>query len=734
MPPSRNRPYPYDCLLSFVQPAVGGPGYGEVVDAAGEVVPPNSAGREFGLVTRDGAVLRRVDPLGSGTFPEAQEYAASDVYKERSFVYRRPYLGMGERTQNGQTTPRYYYAWNAQSYGTMRGKGPRWHPVDVAPDTPSGAVLGFVEGLHQGALTWFVLAGRYIRRHAGDLPGQQPVSLDVGAGNVVRSCVRWSPADGAFGDALYATDSQRRIWRYDGVVWAEVTGVGGADLLYSTQWELWGAYGWEVRKCQSDPAVAENWTLPTPVGDRTSLVSGMADIQNRLYFFKDNGSVWAQLATTDNVPVFRGLEESSQPYNGRNPAPWLNQLFFRVGDGFYRLSGGDPAEVTRTGPERLSTNTAPVRGAVRCFAGFAAAYGFAGLYNPSCVTPDGFEGPVSFLLRYGSWVPGEGDDEGLAVFSDAYDGAQVVWKGKVISALGVCTSEAVLGESAEEGNPRLYAGFEDGTYGWIRLPRNGPNPFDPEAGCDFTDDLSFFRWPRHSMDAPADLKDYLSFDVSGPYLDPYRSLSIAYRIDPQDEYAPWQPCHRTVWQTSERLPFSSPTLGKIIEVREEYRASAPPATPPDQPAPFPPGPSLVEWQKLPTPVVSALVLREQLRPAFRAEYQLTVRGEDWAPRRDGGTSRLRAQDVRGLLRKAADAPATVRLVLPDEEAGDFTAVTYGEKHPQASRFRRYGQSTDIAVSLVAYRTQTVRGIVERFFEMLVGEIPAEWTVKDLDQL
>ena len=721
MPPTRTRPHPYDCLLAFVQPAVGGPG-GGLTDPQGKPLEPGKAGREYGLVTRDGHVMRRVDPLGAGTFPESQEYATSDVYKERAFVYRRSYLGLGERTQNGSTTPRYYYAWNAQTHGTMRGKGPRWHPASAAGATPEGPVLGFVEALHQGAVTWFILAGRYVRRHAGDLDGQQPVSLDLGAGVYARSACRWSPAEGAYGDRLLLTDSARRFWQYDGNVWAEITGVDGADLVHSTQFELWRSYGWEVSKCESDPSVLANWTLPTPVGDETCRVSGMTDVRGQLYFFKEDGTVWGQQSTTDNVKVFGGIEESAQEYNGRNPASWLDQLYFRVGPGFYRLTGGQVAQVERVGPERLVTNTSPVRGPVRAFAGFSTHYGFAGLYNSHARREDGTTGGSSYLLRYGNWVPSEGDEEGAAVFSDGYDGAQVVWEGQKVSALGVCTTEAVMLADGEAGNPRLYAGFEDGTYGWIRLPRNGPNPFDPGSGCDFTDQLSYLRWPRHSMDAPADLKDYLSFDGSGPYLDPYRSVRVGYRVDPSDEGDPWRTLAQELTQTGRRVPVEAPTLGKVIEVREEYAAERPPAVYPPPPSPYPPGPTAAEWDRLPTPVVSALILREQLRPAFRAEYALTVRAEDWAPRRDGGTSRLTAQQVRSLIREAAGAPATVRLVLPDEEAGDFNTITYGEAMRQAGRLRRYGQSTDVAVTLVAYRTKQVRGIVARFNHRTVASL------------
>jgi hypothetical protein len=284
------------------------------------------------------------------------------------------------------------------------------------------------------------------------------------------------------------------------------------------------------------------------------------------------------------------------------------------------------------------------------------------------------------------------------------------------------------------GNPRLFAGFADGTYGWVYQPKNGPNPFAPLAGCDFTRGLSFLRWPRHSMDAPADLKGYLSFDVSGPYLDPYRWVDIGYRVDPNGEEAAWGQLARPLWQTAERVLFPAPALGKIIEVREVYGSNPPPDPAPPQPGPYPPGPTLAEWQRLSTPVVASMVLREQLRPSYRAEYGMTLRATDWAPRRDGGTSRLTAPQIRALLKQAADAPSTLRLLLPDEDAGDFTFVAYRERMPQAGAFKRYGLSTLIDVTAVAYRTQLVLGVVERFFDQTVGSLSDALTVEACDDL
>jgi hypothetical protein len=742
MPPTRTKPWPFDLRLAFVQPALGGPADGVVYDPAGEPVPPGKTGPEYGLMTADGHVARRVDPLGTGTFPEAQEYATSDVYKERSFVYRRSYLGMGERTQNGATTPRYYYAWNAQTYLTMRGKGPRWHPVDTGSAT-EGPALGFVEGLHgtPPALTMFVLAGRYVRRHAGDLPGQSAESLDLGPGVYARSATRWRTRGPSPLEFLYLTDSSDRVWRYDGAVWDDVTTeVGSHSLLWSTRDELWGSTGHFVHKNEGDPMVGGDWTAPVPCGDGLAPVNGMTDIAGAMFFFLDDGSVWSMLSDTSTQNLFRGLETSRSDRNGRNPAQWLNQIFFRSAETLYRISGGvggAPAQFNVVGPERVQTNTSPVRGAVGAFCGAQGYYAFAGQYNPYTTTPDGFSGPVSYLLRYGNWVPSEGDEEGIAAFVDAYDGAQVVWAGKEITSLAYTDAVSVtgaMGDGVGVGNPRLFAGFSDGTYGWVYQPKGGPNPFDPEAGCDFTDQLSFLRWPRHSMDAPADLKGYLSFDVTGPYLDPYRWVNIQYRVDPAGEDTAWSQLARSMWQTSERVMFPYPTLGKVIEIREDYGSAAPPDPAPPQPSPHPPGPTLADWTRLTTPVVASMILREQLRPAYRGEYAFTVRATDWAPRRDGGTSRLTAPQIKALLQRAADAPATLRILLPDESAGDFTLVSYRERMPQAAKFQRYGQSTLIDVTAVAYRTQRVLGIVERFFDDLVGELSDELTIERCDEL
>ena len=167
------------------------------------------------------------------------------------------------------------------------------------------------------------------------------------------------------------------------------------------------------------------------------------------------------------------------------------------------------------GPERLQTNTCPVRGPVGAFAGC-----WATTPSPGCTTPlqppDGEAGPHSFLLRYGNWVPSEGDEEGVAQFVGRLRRRPGGVAGQGDHRPGLLR-HPVGGRRRRRGagNPRLFAGFADGT---LRLGLPAPQraqPLRPESGCDFATGVSFLRWPRHSMDAPADLKAYLSFDLSG---------------------------------------------------------------------------------------------------------------------------------------------------------------------------------------------------------------------------
>ena len=78
-----------------------------------------------GLMLRDGIVGRRVLPMTNFQAP-VQEETTSDIYRERSYSWRKMTMGYGDFTQQSNGAPaRYFYASNAWHAGAMRGLGPR---------------------------------------------------------------------------------------------------------------------------------------------------------------------------------------------------------------------------------------------------------------------------------------------------------------------------------------------------------------------------------------------------------------------------------------------------------------------------------------------------------------------------------------------------------------------------------------------------------------------------------
>ena len=391
-----------------------------------------------------------------------------------------------------------------------------------------------------------------------------------------------------------------------------------------------------VSKCEADPTVPANWTDPIEVGDASVPVTGLSELQMRLFIHKADATVWALQGGIDTGTARNltpDLRESRDPENGKRPASWLGALYFRAGDTLWRFTG---TAAERIGPERLVDNTSPVRGPVGAFCGLGAWYGLASLYNATTAT--------SYLVQYGNWVPAEETSPagGAHQFVPAWDGSLCDVPGKRVTALHVTTHESVVGAPPTGGNPLLLVGFHDGTYGWLRLPRDGPSPFTPDAHLapdDYTDQPAFLRHPRHSLMAPADVKACLSFAAGGPVLDAGRYVEVEYRLDPVGREAPWTPLGSPLTQHGGAVLFPGDSTGRVLDVRERYRTARPATA----------GPEQEDFDRIPTPVVATLTLREQLRPAFRFEYAFRVVAGDRVARRDGASDRKTAAQVRNLL-------------------------------------------------------------------------------------
>jgi hypothetical protein len=692
-----------------------------------------------GLMLRDGMVGKRVLPMTNFSAP-VQEEQTSDIYRERSYSWRKMDLGYGDFSQQSNGAPaRYFYSSNAWHAGALRGLGPRFRQLTlpVTPGAPEGEVAGFAEAVHETGgvpvTRLFAFAGRYVRRWDGETGAAQALSLDLGAGITVRSWTRWTAGGPGQQDALYLTDSRApvgHLWRYQGAAWTDLTAAGAppASFVLATGPELWRVAGttdqpntpFAVSKCEADPANPANWTAPIEVGDASVPVTGLSELQMRLFIHKADATVWALQGGAD-VGTARNLtpdlRESRDPENGKRPAGWLGALFFRAGDTLWRFTG---TAAERIGPERLVDNTSPVRGPVGAFCGVGAWYGMAALYNATTQS--------SYLVQYGNWVPAEESSPagGSHQFIPAWDGSLCDLPGKRVTALQVTTHDSVVGAPPTGGNPLLLVGFSDGTYGWLRLPRDGPSPFTPDAHLaptDYTDQPAFLRHPRHSLMAPSDVKAYLSFAATGPVLDEARYVEVEYRVDPVGRDDPWTALSGRLTQRGARVLFPEDTTGRIIDVRERFRAQRPGAD----------GGAITwaEFDAIPTPVVATLTLREQLRPAFRFEYAFSIIAHDRVARRDGASDRKTAQQIRNLLVAAAQDPGHVILTLPDETVSRFALIEFAEQVPADGRLRRRGMAWDLGISAVAYLTKSQYGIFDRLETTLFGGLDAA-TFDDLE--
>lgn len=688
-----------------------------------------------GLLVADELVAKQVQSMGNAV-PNSQEYGNEDLYLERSAAFRGPLLGMGEAHQRTQQLNRCFYGVNAWTSGMWRGKGPRWNPQTV-PVTGAGVgpVLGLAAGRHGAApgTAGFALCGRYVLRRVDDSTGGLVVSRDAGSDTFVHESIeRFWHAGAGGSDNLYVagrtgpTDALGELWQYDGGTWNKAP--VPARFLIRIGDRLTRAWGNQISQCSADPMVGASWTGGVAVGDGSDVISGLAAANGILVVFTRTGRVFTLNADASWNDVFPGLRVTppADPLDapGGQAASWLNAIWFRNGDAFYRLDVGQGMQLQDVGPGRLVDNASFVRGPVQCFAGHQNWYAFEGVYNPA--TGD------SYLLQYGDWVPQDGTAEVAYTFFDSLQGAVVVWPGKRVTAM---QTSAIFG-----GNPRLYVGFADGSLGWIDLPRSGPNPFAADSGCTFTTQESYLVWPLHTMLASADTKEYLSAAAFGPRLTTGDYLRVSYWLDPTilpqtasplggppapRLQGPGDLSQRAISGQQLTLPTDLTRPGQQVEfpansfatgilLREDYLTDPSGAV-----------------DAVGTPVVAALVLRERLHPRLRLQFDFTVLGGNRIARRDGVREPLTADQLRAHVFQAAADPKTITLELPDETTQGFSRLAYGET--LADDWKRYGAEFALPLSLLQFRTETTYGQIDRLLDLSIDGL-ASRSIDDLGTL
>jgi hypothetical protein len=628
-------------------------------------------------------------------YPSTAEYDSAPVYRERTFQFR-PTAGLGQPTQSSPAERRYHYGINVWVTGGLFGLGPKVHPVlpaGMAPTpTRAGMCRRFIEARIAGVDQLFYITNQEVFVRNDDTDAGQAVSR-ARAGHYPTDMARFTGAFAGAVDSLYVAWEDGVLEQFDGTAWVACTlPTGfGANFLEVIAEELWAADSARVviRKVTGDPKVSTEWGGPIIIGTPSEHITAIRQTNNQLAIFKDDGSVFGIGADGSATDLFPGLLTTRDMDNGRTAVAWLNSLWFRASRAWYELDMSS-ASITPRGPGRNLGNLSEVRGAVQAFAGWNTQMAFAVIYNQQLNN--------SYLLSYGSWVP-KADPatqnttlSGTSyTFLDQYDGAVKRWVGRQVTS---CFVSNIPNEA------RLYVGFLDGGYDWLRLV---PYPLLPDPDAEYTLEESYLVVPLHHAMFQSDDKHWSGVSIFGPNMVDGDRVTVEYRVvgrsvgaaDPTGGYSLFgQP----QTQNGQRMNPSQLIAGSALDLKIGFSTNEPNHS----------------------PALEGVGIHERLVPRFRRDWTLTVNANDHVARRDGATTRQSGVTIRKWMEQAASAPATVSLQLPDETLDDVAFFAY-EEH-QTPHSQRGGQGYAITVQATQFQLVDLYGIIRRFRGTRIGDL------------
>lgn len=609
-------------------------------------------------------------------YPQTPDYDSAPVYRERTFMFR-PTGGMGESVQSSITDRRYHYAINVWVHGGLIGRGPLSHKVSP---TTSANVRRFAEA--RGNL--FLLAGPYVLRRVSD-SDTGLVTERTRAGQSAIDAQRFQGGFAGATESLYVSWTDGVLEEWNGSAWTNCALPASffANFLEVVGDELWAADATrsQIRKVTSDPKVAANWSGLFQIGDASVPITAIRQINNQLLIFKSDGGIFTINSDGSDSDLFPGLTTSLDATNGMTAWAWLGALWFRVGQSFYRLAGD--MQLTPIGPGRMVSNASEVRGLPVAFCGWNSQMAFLLLYNTTNST--------SYLLQYGNWEPKTGDEGTEFIFTDQWDGATVRWIGRQATCLW----------SSNVPEPRLYVGFADGSYDWIKLVAY---PLARDGGGEYTADESYIVAPLHHATYQADRKQWIGFSAFGPVFDQGDRVTVEYRLAGSAGMPSAQPAG-AAWQISAPITFNGQRVdaerliaGYSVELRFDLGGGTPTHT----------------------LVVEGIAVHERLVPQFRLDYNLTADARSVIARRDGSSTRRNGRHIRDMLTEAAAQPASVTLELPDETVSDCAFFQYTEHMVPHSE--RGGQGWAIEIAATQFKISEIYGIIGRLRGTRIGDL------------
>jgi len=640
------------------------------------------------LVPNDqGLMVARKQQMLDSVVPSVQEYGSAPVYRERTFPLR-PVGGYGERVQSSYGDKRYYWGQDIQVDGGLFGKGPLVHPV-VPAVAAAGSVARFLDAPNaSGVIQQFILSGTKAYRRTDDTDLGQVVDKDFGAGiGTLDGVVFQGGFAGATPSLYVCAGVTGQLWeRASNGTWTQCALPSGfmAHRVEVVGVELWAA-DWAnsvVRKVTSDPKVAANWSGPIFVGSPSVKISALRQSGNQLTIFKENGSLFTLNSDGSTNDLFPGLRVPINSDNGYRAAAWLGAIWFRAGPAFYRLDVPSN-QLTPSGPGRMLDNASPVRGDVQAFVGWGGYRAYLTVWNPITST--------SHLLTYGNWEPHESEDGTTFAFDDQFDGALAHWVGRKATAMAV---------SGASGQDRLYIGFDDGKWDWIKLVRS---PLAADSGAEFITGPSEIIFPLHHAMFQADLKHWLGFSVFGPVMRPGDEVQLYYRImasagaPPADSTGDWLYLGEFI-HNGQRIDTPANMVGNALSLKAQ----------------------LFNTNQLDTPVLEIIAYHERVVPAFKRDLQMTIDARGFQTRMDGAALRFDSDTMHKQLLNFAAAPGSLAIELPDETVNEVALFGYQERllPMQAGGGRSWG----VDIQATQFRILTVYGIIRRLRGTRIGDL------------
>jgi hypothetical protein len=354
----------------------------------------------------------------------------------------------------------------------------------------------------------------------------------------------------------------------------------------------------------------------------------------------------------------------------------------------------DPTPLLQpVGPERYLQNASEVQGPVQAFCGWGAHLAFGGIYNTEASTTSTTQ-PTSYLLTYGNWEPASNVDASLQ-FVDQWDGALAHWPNRQITALYVTSATPT---------PRLYCGFVDGGFDWLKLV---PNPLTPSSGAEFTTGASRLVAPLFTDMFEANKKQFAAVSGFGPIINSGDNVTVNFRLRGSTG-APgpmgalnFTPVSPPITQNGQRVSLPGNAGGIACEFAVDLQNAS----------------------SAETPVLEGLGFHARVVPDFRYDWTVTIDARDYVSRKDGASVRQSGRQIRDVLTAISGQPALATVELPDETIEGLAFVQYQERWvPHDGQGARFGQQLAIDLQMTQFFTEATIGTIGRLRGNTIGSL------------